>query len=279
MAESIQSNPASFHPTVARSLLERVVANVLAAAAAGREVIDCGPFRAFLSYDTDMIYLNYAVPVAPCEDWGQALRALREVFVLRKRRPRLEYFPGLWPDLLPALQAAGYAVELEAPFMLLTPSELVVPPSTGARVQLLNPTDPTSDFMTMYEVGAKGFGMAFSEDLAATEARARAQLDDGVFLAALSWWEGQGAACGSLSCSGEVAELAGVATLPELRRRGLASELCHRLMEAGFAQGLTLVWLAAANVAACRVYEALGFQHGGVQIHCSILPGLGDEFP
>lgn len=257
-----------------RVLLERVVDNVIAAAASGRDVIDSGPFRVFLSRETDLIYLNYAVPLRPCTDWGQALAELKLVFERKGRRPRLEYFPVLWPDLLPELQAAGYSVEIEAPFMLLTPEDLQQPPETGAEVHLMTSTDASSVFRTLYEVGALGFGMAFSEDVEATEARARQQLDAGTFIAALSLWQGQGASCGSLSSSGDVAELAGVATVPELRRKGLASELCHRLIEQGIGQGLSLIWLSAGNEQACRVYAALGFRHAGVQVHISIVPDV-----
>jgi len=56
-----------------------------------------------------------------------------------------------------------------------------------------------------------------------------------------------------------VAELAGVATSPALRRRGVAATLTSFLTDQLFAAGGTLAWLSAGDAAAQAVYERVGF--------------------
>ena len=62
---------------------------------------------------------------------------------------------------------------------------------------------------------------------------------------------------------GSVAELAGVGTLPEMRRRGAASSVSVALLEAHFAGSGDFAWLTAGDDAAAGVYTRLGFRHAG----------------
>jgi len=61
----------------------------------------------------------------------------------------------------------------------------------------------------------------------------------------------------------ELAELVGVATLADFRRKGIGGALSFEAVRKAFASGLSLVFLAAADARAGRVYEAAGFTTAG----------------
>jgi ribosomal protein S18 acetylase RimI-like enzyme len=69
-----------------------------------------------------------------------------------------------------------------------------------------------------------------------------------------------------LQYGGGIAELAGVWTHPDHRRRGHARVACHALLAEAFAAGLPLAWLSAAE-GALRLYEGLGFVRVGTQVN------------
>ena len=66
-------------------------------------------------------------------------------------------------------------------------------------------------------------------------------------------WLGRSPACPEVSC------LAGVATRPAFRRRGVARTLCRLALDDFFSHGGAAVYLAHANEAARRLYETMGF--------------------
>jgi predicted GNAT family acetyltransferase len=69
-----------------------------------------------------------------------------------------------------------------------------------------------------------------------------------------------------------VAEIVGVGTLPAFRRRGLGAAVTARLAELAVERGLTTVFLSAADDAAARVYEGVGFRRIGTA-------GIAEPFP
>ncbi|MCB0058748.1 MAG: GNAT family N-acetyltransferase, partial [Caldilineaceae bacterium] len=57
-----------------------------------------------------------------------------------------------------------------------------------------------------------------------------------------------------------ITEIAGIATAKPYRRQGVAGALTASVVAQAFAQGLTAVFLTAADAAAGRVYERVGFR-------------------
>src|SRR5262249_29972831 len=73
----------------------------------GRTVVPVGPFRACLDPSTDMIFLNYVVPVwalGSSEEAQEQLARLRTVFHEHGRRLRFEFIDGIWPSLVDELE-------------------------------------------------------------------------------------------------------------------------------------------------------------------------------
>jgi predicted GNAT family acetyltransferase len=62
---------------------------------------------------------------------------------------------------------------------------------------------------------------------------------------------------------GDVAEIAGVATLPSARRRGYASQLTATLARQALHQGAHLIFLSAGDDDVARLYSRVGFRRIG----------------
>ena len=67
----------------------------------------------------------------------------------------------------------------------------------------------------------------------------------------------------------ELAELQGVTTLPDARRRGVAAAVSSALVDAVFAQGGNAVWLSVEDAAARACYAKLGFRTIGERLNYS----------
>ncbi len=78
-------------------------------------------------------------------------------------------------------------------------------------------------------------------------------------------------ATGALMRSGDVAEIAGVATLPSARGRGYASQLTATLARQALHDGVHLIFLSAGDDDVARLYTKVGFRRIGTA--CIAEPG------
>jgi ribosomal protein S18 acetylase RimI-like enzyme len=233
----------------------------------------------------------YARPLIGAADSPSAA----DIAAVRERQRELglpeafEWVHETTPDLLATARAAGLAV-LEAPLMVLDPSALPDPAElSDVPVRLLDPAALgfSDDLATRRAVETVGFGAPGTEpgpagpeqreaarvpmalDVAAAE-RARAQAGSRVF--ALAEAPGEGAlSSGTAMRVDDVAEIAGVATLPSARRRGLASAVTVALSRRLLDTGADLVFLSAGSEDIALVYRRAGFRRAGTA--CIAQPG------
>ncbi|GIJ77391.1 FR47-like protein [Micromonospora phaseoli] len=193
----------------------------------------------------------------------------------------LEWVHEVNPELLAVARSAGLAV-LEAPLMVLDPAAVGDPAAfSDVPVRLLaaSASDLAAEVATRRAVAAVGFaapgtgrGTAgpverdaamIGLDVAALDEE-RARIADGSRLSALAGTPAEGAlASGMAMRVGEVAEIAGVATLPSARRRGLGAAVTAALARALLAAGTDLVFLSAGSQEIARVYLRVGFRRIG----------------
>lgn len=192
-----------------------------------------------------------------------------------------EWLHDLHPDLLAVARSAGLAV-LEAPLMVLDATAL--PPVDGPAdvpVRLLDPDAPAfaADLAAVRAVADVAFGApgtargatgAESRDAALVElpeeavAQEESWIRAGRSVAALAEEAGVGAvAAGTALRVDDVAEIAGVGTLPTARRRGLAAAVTAVLARELLAAGTDLVFLSAGSEEIARIYLRLGFRRVG----------------
>ncbi|MCX4388457.1 GNAT family N-acetyltransferase [Micromonospora peucetia] len=213
--------------------------------------------------------------------------SLADVTAVRERQRELglpealEWVHETTPDLLAVARSAGLSV-LEAPLMVLDPAALPDPATlTDVPLRVLDPAEPdfAADVAARRAVAAVGFSTAGTErgeagpaqrDAAVAELdeaaldEERARVADGRRLSALAGTPTEGAlASGMAMRVGDVAEIAGVATLPAARRRGLGAAVTAALARELLAAGTDLVFLAAGSEDIARVYLRVGFRRVG----------------
>lgn len=208
-----------------------------------------------------------------------------------------EWVHEMTPDLLAVARSAGLAV-LEAPLMVLDQSALVTP--AGADVRFLDSAAPSfaADIAVRRAVGAVGFGtpgtstgpagpkerdaavLPVSDEELADERR---MMEAGRRASVLGYLSPSSSsatdpdlegvlASGILQRVDDVAEIAGVATLPTARRRGLGAAVTAALARHALDSGVDLVFLSAGSDDIARVYAGVGFQRVGTA--CIATPSL-----
>ncbi|MEU9508113.1 GNAT family N-acetyltransferase [Micromonospora sp. NPDC048170] len=213
--------------------------------------------------------------------------SLADVAAVRERQRELglpeafEWVHETTPGLLAVARSAGLSV-LEAPLMVLDPAALPDPGTlTDVPLWVLDTADPgfAADVATRRAVAAVGFSAAGTEpgeagpaqrDAAVAELdedavdEERARVADGRRLSVLAGTPTEGAlASGMAMRVGDVAEIAGVATLPAARRHGLGAAVTATLARELLAAGTDLVFLSAGSEDIARVYLRVGFRRVG----------------
>lgn len=272
--------------------LRRAEASLRAYAHRGRQRIEVGAFTYFVTTNNPNPFLSVAVPVpeedghrhlgsrgAPIEPlrservspWDGSIEQLARAAADHGLRPRLEYMAELHPRLAPALLEAGFHETGNAPVMVLSsvPDPPEAEPDTHAVV--VSSHVEHRDLAEVDEATLRDYvdGQSAAFDIPLENGRAwlsvlRDGLRDRTVRAALLESDGRVVAGATLQVAEPAAELAGVWTTPELRRRGLASRLCRRLLRDAAMAGVDEVWLSAAE-GALGLYLALGFRRVGTQ--------------
>ncbi|MFG3690702.1 GNAT family N-acetyltransferase [Micromonospora sp. NPDC047740] len=213
--------------------------------------------------------------------------SLADVTAVRARQRELglpeafEWVHEITPDLLAVARSAGLTV-LEAPLMVLDPARLPDPAAlSDVPVRVLDPADPgfAADVAVRRAVAAIGFangGTARGDAGPAERDAAVSRLDvatleedatriaDGRRISVLAETPEQGAlASGMAMRVGDVAEIAGVASLPAARRRGLGAAVTATLAHELRAAGTDLIFLSAGSEDIARVYLRVGFRRIG----------------
>jgi ribosomal protein S18 acetylase RimI-like enzyme len=236
--------------------------NANAVSAQSRTVIDCGSFRALLDPTSDMIWINYAVPIGPIDDvraTAGALADLRRTFAQHQRRPRFEFNALPWPSLPRLLESAGFQLQERHPLMVCTPDSLRRFAAPGVTVRFLDSDTATATLASTMALQSESFGGPSELPPADEIEHLRQQVRMGTLCYALATLDGVPAGAGSTAPIDGVAEVAGVGTRPALRRRGVAASLTSFLAEQLFAAGGRLAWLSAGGADGQAVYERVGF--------------------
>jgi ribosomal protein S18 acetylase RimI-like enzyme len=227
-----------------------------------REVSRHGPFEALINLHDDMIWLNYAVPVAPVDgpDAAETIAALTDHFAARGRRLRFEFHAAPWPSLPGLLESAGLSLQARHPLMVCAPGDLRPLSAPGVTVQRLAGDAPDADLDAFTRIQAAGFGEGVGEIRAERRARMRESIGAGATFYGLARLDGAPAGAAVIAPFDDVGELAGVATHPDFRRRGVAATLSAALTADFLAGGGALAWLSAGDAVAQAVYAKIGFR-------------------
>jgi ribosomal protein S18 acetylase RimI-like enzyme len=240
------------------------------AAAAGRETVEIPPFVIFLDPEDPLRFFNYAHPLQSItgdldllrDRLAKPLVELRSVFVSRQRTPRFEYLEEFAPDLAAALTDAGFAQEGRYPLLVCDQeSYRAAPRVRGLDIQQLTVDSASADLRDFVVVERHGFGHRVTEEVTEVDCDILRDVIRQGSLAFLGRLDGQ--SVGVASCTvplDGLTELTGIATLPEYRRRGIATAITAVAAQTAFGHGVEAVFLTAGDEHAARVYRRVGFR-------------------
>lgn len=258
--------PTSFDPVPYLRQMQASQANALRATS---ECIEVGPFLAAFDHTNELVWLNYAIPVAEAatEDaLREALGPLRPLFAERDRILRFEFSQTLWPALEGVLEAAGLVCQARVPLMIYVPSGQEEPmPASG--VELIDASASDALLTAILDLRNRSFStMSLPPPSAEEVEHLRRMIAGQRMRQVVVYCEGTLAGIGSVMAGGPVSELVGVATDPAFRRRGIASAVSRFLVRDHLTRGGQAVWLSAADTVAEQVYAKIGFRTLGVQL-------------
>ncbi|MFJ9644873.1 GNAT family N-acetyltransferase [Streptomyces sp. NPDC004244] len=238
--------------------------------AGGARAEDFGPLTLFVREGAGWPY--YARPAlgstgAGTADVERVLARQRQLGVPQA----FEWVAETSPWLRAPVEAAGLRVSAH-PLMVLEPSaqplpahpevrlldagdELLTAAVTVPRLAFADPgtavgdTGPAELAVATADPSALVHRNAVADRLASGRTAMAAAVRDGVVLAA-----------GQYNPVGDVAEVAGVGTLPSARRQGLALAVTAALVSDAVARGVRTVFLSAGDGAVARIYARAGFR-------------------
>ncbi|MCP2340016.1 GNAT family N-acetyltransferase [Actinomadura rupiterrae] len=218
-----------------------------------------GPFTAKIDPDDPDLPFNHAVPDDGADPTPDDVAALIAAFHARARVPRLEYVPRAAPKVEAALLAAGLTPEGRYPLLVCPPSDVLdVPLDPDIQVSLV-PASATDDLWSVARITNAAFDAPPPADHDLTR-MLRLLAEDGLIAAARDTTTGAIVGAGQLlPPRAGVAEVAGIATAPTHRRRGIAGAVTAALTRAGAQAGITTLFLTPADDQAARVYARVGY--------------------
>ncbi len=230
-------------------------------------VIDAGPFTCYLDSDNSSHPDNYAIPVSEMVRFEPSeIESLAAVFAAHARRPRLEFIEACHPDLEAVLHAQAFVTENRFVLMICTPETLQLPEQIpGLTLHTLPENGSLEAYRTFRTIERRSFGPADSP--AATDREARDhRRKHGAMIKVIARLDDAPVAVGTLTFPYRgTTEAAGIATLPDYRRRGIAAAVTARLAGLAFETGLDSVFLTAVDESAGRVYARAGFTMTGTR--------------
>jgi len=237
----------------------------------GSEPEEVGPFTLFRS---TTIWPYYARPRAGVTVVPEDVEAVRARCAELNLPLSFEWVVEACPSLGPAAAAAGLTV-IEHPLLVMERADLK-PVAVDARIEIL-PADPALvregravQHLAFGDPGtAVGAGGPVERDAAAAEltdeliAGVTDRIARGVTVSAGAFTDDGMVATGQHQPVGPASEIVGVATLPSMRRQGLAAAVTSALAEHAFDNGVELLLLSAESDAVAAVYERVGFRRIG----------------
>jgi ribosomal protein S18 acetylase RimI-like enzyme len=239
--------------------------DALHARPADSELITAGPFQAILSTTDEPISRVTLIDATTTEaETAKGITKLRSTFKKRKATFEIEYNEAAFPLVGPWLESAGFKLHERNPLMACRPEAFK--PFGAAEVELTRLTSTSRAAELQAFQGLRWTDGGDKERDAPPIERLHKELAvvSSVFLLAWLDWEPAGTGV-SHSLKG-AAEIVGVVTRSDMRRRGVAATVTSSLVERHFESGGDFVFLDAASNEAAKVYEKLGFTRFGAQL-------------
>src|SRR5262249_45871687 len=181
------------------------------------------------------------------------LATLAQAFHARGVPVSVELTLFLWPEIPPALAAAGLVQVEDSPLFVLDP----------ASFRPRRPDALSTRWIAPGEIPA--FALRGPPPAPEEVAALRASLD-GPLRLAIADLDGRPAGAGFSMPAGPTTEISGLATLPAQRRHGVAAGVASFLVAEHFGGGGRLAWGATDEPRAVALLFGLGFRDAGLRV-------------
>jgi ribosomal protein S18 acetylase RimI-like enzyme len=238
---------------------------------AGTELVSFGPFRAVIPpADQPGAWVTIVEGSVGRDEATLAVNALRSVFRLRGAELEVEYNETLFPQLGAWLEAAGMTFAERNPLMACRLDGFTPSISPDVIVSRLTTASDAADLDAFQALRWTNGGDNVEAVPTAEQLRKDLASPTSVYL--LAWLDGQRAGTGVSHSLQGAAEIVGVVTRADKRRRGVATTVTTELVARHFATSGDFAFLDAANQEAARVYERLGFNRFGDNVVYRVHP-------
>ena len=232
------------------------------------EIISMGPFRAVMSSaegDDDSSAWVTLVDRDPDEDDAvRALTRLRNAFHRNTVDLEIEYDATAFPQAARWFVEAGMVLTERNPLMAVRPDTFKPYAAPHVALTRLRQHAKQLELDAFQRIRWTNGGDLAREPQPVERLAHDLKNATSVYLLAWIDWEPVGTGVSHLT--GDVAEIVGVVTRNDRRRRGVAATLTSELVRRHFERGGDFVFLDAANESAAHVYERLGFRRFGSKV-------------
>jgi ribosomal protein S18 acetylase RimI-like enzyme len=233
---------------------------------AGTELRSIGPFRAIVpAANQPGGWVTIVEGTVTDRETQAAVADLRAIFEQHTSPLEIEYNEALFPDVGAWLEAAGLTLAERNPLMACRPDRFRPHFSPDIILRRLTPASEAADMLAFQTIRWTDGGDAQDRVVPLIE-QLELELAASSKVYLLAWLDGEAAGTGVSHALSGVGEIVGVVTRADKRERGVAAAVTSELVGGHFAAGGDFVFLDAANDAAARLYERLGFRRFGANL-------------
>jgi GNAT superfamily N-acetyltransferase len=234
----------------------------------GAEILSVGPFRALLSPATETTQHGWVTLIDGTAAEAETLKALtklRSTFKRHKVPLEIEYNEELFPKVGEWLEGAGLKLVERNALMSCRPDAFKpFPTPEELHITQLSSAAAPAELEAFQSIRWTDGGEIDRPAPPVERLRADMARPTSVFL--LAWLDWEPVGTGVSHYLKGAAEIVGVVTRQDRRRRGVAAAITSELVRRHFANGGDFAFLDAANDEAARVYERLGFSPFGANL-------------
>jgi ribosomal protein S18 acetylase RimI-like enzyme len=235
--------------------------DALEARPSGTQLLTVGPFRILIPPDRHSGWMTLVEGRPTERETTDAVARLRSAKPGRSSELEVEYDETAFPQVGTWLKAAGLTLERRDPLMACRPGRFRPFTANDVVQRRLTPASAPGDLEVFQAIRWTNGGEL--DHAAPPIDRLRKELASADSFYLLAWLDGERAGTGVSHSLKGAAEVVGVVTRADKRRRGVAAAVTSTLVTEHFAGGGDFVFLDAANESAARVYERLGFTRFG----------------
>ncbi len=226
------------------------------------QLLSLGPFRAVVPGVSEPgRWVTIVEGPVTERDTSEAVAKLRSVFEHHADKLEIEYDEVAFPEVGPWLEAAGLERAERNPLMACRPNSFKPFAAPDVTVSRLTTKSPAADIGAFQTIRWTNGGD--NDDPIPSAGQLRQHLESRTSVHVLAWLDAVPAGTGVSHALKGAAEIVGIVTRADKRRRGVAATVTSELVTRHFGSGGDFVFLDAADEGAVKLYEGVGFETFG----------------